>query len=94
MFGRGVRLTALGGLASAAFVHSSNSGHGSGFSHVQPSSYLDADNAGTGTVYSFSKIFLGCLLFFWFSDDLLSWRSISELDIWEYLKYRNKDSGF
>jgi hypothetical protein len=64
MFGHGVRLTALGGLASAAFVHSSNSGHGSGFSHVQPSSYLDADNAGTGTVYSFSKIPLGCLVVF------------------------------
>jgi hypothetical protein len=80
MFGRGVRLTALGGLASAAFVHSSNSGHGSGFSHVQPSSYLDADNAGTGTVYALSKIFFmfWCLLFFWFVDELLSWRSITE----------------
>jgi hypothetical protein len=66
MFGRGVRLTALGGLASAAFVHSSNSGHGSGFSHVQPSSYLDADNAGTGTVPIFvlKNIGLCCFLVF------------------------------
>jgi hypothetical protein len=88
MFGRGVRLTALGGLASAAFVHSSNSGHGSGFSHVQPSSYLDADNAGTGTYIMFVLDNIGVCCF-WFLDDLLSWRSVTEDP-----KCRNTDSGF
>lgn len=58
MFGRGVRLTALGGLASAAFVHTSNNNNSNSnnsnsslfnsFNNVQPQQQLYTDNAGTG----------------------------------------------
>ena len=61
MFGRGVRLTALGGLASAAFVHTSNnnnsnsnnsnSGLFNSFNNVQPQQQLYTDNAGTGMMF-------------------------------------------
>jgi hypothetical protein len=63
MFGRGVRLTALGGLASAAFVHSSNNNSSSGhsgpntsFSRVQQCTTPSYDNAGTGKKHRFQVV--------------------------------------